>query len=182
MESFSREDIIKWDHEYSINDEWVEYRECMINSPSWEGIIPQYQDLHDALKPNSIATISLKGGLRVPKQNGWLQGYQPKLTIYAFDDSVRLRLQDRSTANETIIDQLVETNKPISSFPSLDPGVYLLEVDISGKIADRRSLQILPWDLLGSPQPNQTFYVNLVNFSLQGAVIRLNEVSDNEEV
>ena len=184
MESFSREDIIKWDHEYSINDEWIELRECMINSPSWEGIIPipQYEDLYDVLKPSVSATISLKGGIRVPNQNGWLHGYQPELTIYAFDDSVSLRLQDTSTTNETIIDRLVETNKPVSGVPSLDPGVYLFGVYISGKIAARRSLQILPWDSLDSPQPKQPCDVNVGAFTLQGSVIKLNEAADNEEV
>ena len=62
----------------------IEYRECMITSQSWEGIIPQYQDLYDALKPSVSATISFKGGLRIPNQRGWLEGYAPEMTIIAF--------------------------------------------------------------------------------------------------
>ena len=92
MENFKQEDLLKWDQDFSINEEWVEYRECMIISPSWEGIIPQHQDLYDALKPTISATISLKGGLRVPNQGGWLEGYAPEMTIIAFDDSIELKL------------------------------------------------------------------------------------------
>lgn len=181
MEFFKQEALLEWDKLVHIDDEWVEYRECMVRLQSWEGIIPQYQDLHDALKPSISATISLKGGLRVPNQGGWLEGYQPELTIFGFDESVNLRLQDTSTTNKTIIDRLVETNKPISGIPSLDPGVYLFEVYITGKIAARRSLQILPWDSLDCPQPKQPFDVNVGTFTLQGVVININETIDNEE-
>ncbi len=181
MEFFKQEALLEWYEVIPIDNEWVEYRECMVRLQSWEGIIPQYQDLHDALKPSISATISLKGGLRVPNQGGWLEGYQPELTIFGFDESVNLRLQDTSTTNKTIIDRLVETNKPISGIPSLDPGVYLFEVYITGKIAARRSLQILPWDSLDCPQPKQPFDVNVGTFTLQGAVININETIDNEE-
>ncbi len=178
MELFRQEDLINWDHDFSINDEWVEYRECMITSQSWEGIIPQHQDLYDALKPDVSATISLKGGLRVPNQSGWLEGYAPEMTIIAFDDSVNLKLLDISSPEEPIMRQLVDTNKPMS-VPTLAPGVYLFEVYSSGKLVTRRSLQILPWDSLDCPQPKQPFDVNVGTFTQQGAVVKMNETADN---
>ena len=46
LEIFKQEVLLEWDHDFQINDEWIEYRECMIVSPSWEGIIPQHQDLY----------------------------------------------------------------------------------------------------------------------------------------
>lgn len=180
MELFRQEDLIKWDHDFSINDEWVEFRECMINSQSWEGIIPQHQDLYDALKPGVSATISLKGGLRVPNQGGWLEGYAPEITIFAFDDSVSLKLLDTSSTDDSIMNQMVDTNKPIR-VPSLTQGVYLIEVYSLGRLADRRSLQILPWDSLDCPQPKQPFDINIGTFTQQGAVIKINETTDSVE-
>ena len=175
MELFRQEDLINWNHDFSINDEWIEYRECMITSQSWEGIIPQHQDLYDALKPDVSATISLKGGLRVPNQGGWLEGYAPEVRIIAFDDSVNLKLLDTSSPDKPIIHQLVNTNRPIS-VPSLTPGVYLFEVYSLGKLAARRVLQILPWDSLNCPEPKQPFDINVGTFTQRGAVIRMNEL------
>ena len=54
LEIFKQEALFEWDHNFPINDEWIEYRECMIISPSWEGIIPQFQDLYDALKADHL--------------------------------------------------------------------------------------------------------------------------------
>ncbi|MDE0323222.1 MAG: hypothetical protein OXN27_04815 [Candidatus Poribacteria bacterium] len=137
MEKLRQEDVIHWNHDFQIDDEWIEYRECMIRSQNWEGIIPQYQDLYDALKPSISATISLKGGLRVPNQGGWLEGYVPEVTVFAFDDRVNLKLMDTSIPDESIMNRPVDTNEPIS-VPSLDPGVYLFEAyslaDISQNI------------------------------------------------
>ena len=178
MEMFRQEDLINWDHDFLVDDEWVEYRECMIISPSWNGIIPQHQDLYDALKPRIAATISLKGGIRVPNQGGWLEGYPPEVTIIAFDNSVNLKLLDTSLPDEPIMHQLVDTNKPIS-IPSLAPGVYLFEVYSLGKRVTLRSLQILPWDSLGCHQPKQPFDVNVGIFTLCGATIKMSEVESN---
>ena len=174
MEMLRQEDVIHWDHDFQIDDEWIEYRECMIRSQNWEGIIPQYQDLYDALKPSISATISLKGGLRVPNQGGWLEGYAPEVTVFAFDDTVNLKLMDTSIPDESIMNRPVDTNKPIS-LPSLDPGVYLFEAHSLGKLVARRSLQILPWDSLGCPQPKQPFDVNVEMFMLLGATIKMNQ-------
>ena len=180
MEIFRQEDLLKWDHEFSINEEWVEYRECMIVSPSWGGIIPQCQDLYDALKPTISATISLKGGLRVPNQGSWLEGYGPEMTIIAFDDSVELKLLDISCPDEPIMNEVINTNQQIS-YPDLDSGDYLLEAYSSGKLTTRKVLQILPWDSLDCRQPEQPFDVNVGTFTLRGAIIKMSEYEDNRE-
>lgn len=177
MELFKQEDLLQWHHDFSINDEWVEYRECMIVSPSWEGIIPQYQDLYNALKPTISATISLRGGLRVPNQGGWLEGYPPEMTIIAFDDSVELTLLDTSdldTPNTPIMNQTIDTNKPIG-LPVLEPGNYLLEAHSLGKSVTQKVLRILSWDSLDSKEPEQPFSIDAGAFTLQGATITVNE-------
>jgi hypothetical protein len=180
MEIFRQEDLLKWDHIFSIDDEWVEYRECMILSPSWDGVIPQREDLYDALKPTVSATISLKGGLRAPRQGGWLEGYEPEVTIVAFDDSVELKVLDVSCPDETIMNEIVNTNQ-IICLPSLNPGNYLVEARIAGKLAVQRTLRILSWDAIDCAQPEYPFDVKVGTFALRGAVIKVNEVEDNGE-
>ena len=174
MEIFKQEALLKWDHDFSINDDWVEYRECMILSPSWEGIIPQHQDLYDALKPTVSATISLKGGLRVPNQSGYLEGYAPEMTIIAFDDSVELKLLDVSRPDEPIMDEIVKTNQPIN-YPDLGSGDYLIKAYNLGKLATQRGFRIAPWDSLDCRQPKEAFSVEVEKFRLQGAIIKTSE-------
>ena len=180
LEIFKQEALFEWDYDLRINDEWLEYRECMIISPSWEGIIPQCQDLYDALKPTISATVSLKEGLRVPDQNGWLEGYPPEMTIIAFDDSVELKLLDASCPDEPVMDEIVNTNQHVN-LPALDPGDYRLEVFNAGKLATQRGFRILSWDSLDCPEPQQPFDVNVGTFALCGAVIRMKKSEDNGE-
>ncbi|MYC76281.1 hypothetical protein F4X10_11010 [Candidatus Poribacteria bacterium] len=172
MAFFKQEALLEWGQGIPIDDEWIEYRECMIVSASWEGIIPQYQDIYDELKPNVSATISLKGGLRVRNQGGWLEGYAPEITVFAFDESVELKLIDVSRLNKPIINDVVNTNQPISC-PIFGTGDYLLEVYNSGRLATRRILRILPWDSLECNQPEQSFEVNIGSFTLRGAEISM---------
>ena len=174
MEIFKQEALLKWDHDFPINDDWVEYRECMILSPSWEGIIPQHQDLYDALKPTVSATISLKGGLRVPNQSVYLEGYAPEMTIIAFDDSVELKLLDVSCPDEPIMDEIVKTNQLIN-YPDLGSGDYLIEAYNLGKLATQRGFRIAPWDSLDCRQPKEAFSVEVGKFRLQGAIIKTSE-------
>ena len=176
MVQFRQQDLIKWDDDYSRDNEWVEFQGCMISTLSWEDVKPEYPDLYEALKPRITATISLKGGLRVPNQSGWLQGYLPKVTIFAFDDSISLKLVNYSTPDEVIMENIVKTNKPMN-IPSLEPGVYLFEAHSSEKIVARRSIQILLWDSLESPQPKQPFDVNIGTCTMRGAFITNNETT-----
>ena len=181
LEVLKQEDLINWDHDFPVDDEWVEYRECMIVSPDWEGIIPQHQDLYDTLKPGVSATISLKGGLRMPSQSGWMEGYGPEMTVWTFDDNVEVKLVDVSSPEELVWHQFIDTNKPIS-LPVLSPGAYLLEAYNSRKLAAHpRVFQILPWDTLDCHQPKQPFGVNVGTFTLRGAKIKMNDTEGEEE-
>ena len=180
MEFFKDEALIEWDDVISTIDGWLEYRECMIISASWDGIIPLRQDLYDALKPSASAAISLKGGLRVPNQGGWLEGYAPQITIYAFDSSVEFKLRDASDHDNTITEEVVNTNHPISS-SSLVSGDYLLEAYSFGRLAARRALRILPWDSLDCRKAELPFSVDVKTFTLQGTIIKPNATEHNEE-
>ena len=183
MESFKERGLLNWDHKFLIDekDEWIEYRGCQIVSPNWDGVIPEHQGLYDALKPNvSAATISLKGGLRVPSQGGWLEGYVPEMTIMAFDDSVQLKLLDASNQDTPIRNQIVNTNEPVI-LPPLPPGDYLLQAYGSAGLTARRNFRIIPWDTLACVQPEQPFSVDVKMFKLQGAIVEVSEVEGQED-
>ena len=184
MESFKRRGLLNWDYKFPVDEEekWIEYRGCQIVSPNWDGEIPEHQGLYDALKPNvSAATISLKGGLRVPSQGGWLEGYVPEMTIMAFDDSVQLKLLDASSQDTPIRNQIVNTNEPVI-LPPLPPGDYLLQAYGSAGLAARRNFRIIPWDTLACVQPEQPFSVDVEMFKLQGAIIEVSEVEGQGDI
>ena len=184
MESFKKRGLLNWDYKFPVDEEeeWIEYRGCQIVSPNWDGEIPEHQGLYDALKPNvSAATISLKGGLRVPSQGGWLEGYVPEMTIMAFDDSVQLKLLDASSQDTPIRNQIVNTNEPVI-LPPLPPGDYLLQAYGSAGLAARRNFRIIPWDTLACVQPEQPFSVDVEMFKLQGAIIEVSEVEGQGDI
>lgn len=183
LEIFKQEALLKWNQDFRINDEWIEYRECMIISPSWEGIIPEHQDLYDALRPVVSATISLQGGLRAPNQSGWLEGFPPAITVFAFDHTVELRLLDVSCPDEPIMIDIVNSNEPVNhpTLATLDPGDYLLEAYCLEKPSPPRTLQILSWNSLNFRQPERHFDVNVGTFSLCGAIIKMQRFEDNGE-
>jgi len=179
LEDLRSEKLIDWSNKFPLNDRykgWVEYHECMVLSSEWEGVMSVHDDLCDALKLNLSATpLHLKGGLRVPRVSGWLEGYAPEVTITAFDDSVRFKIADVSHPDEQpIMDDFVNINKPID-LPSLTPGDYLLEVTDGKKSFSRRTLRILPWESLDPFEPRNPFSVKIGDDVLQGAVITENK-------
>jgi hypothetical protein len=178
------ESLLTWDHELALTelyDGWVEYRECMIISQDWGGVLPQREDLYDSLKPELSACITLTGGLKVVDQVGgaWLQGLQPELRITSFEESpVRIKITNITQLDKPPVELDASTNKAVRDLPRLSPGVYLLQVTQSrgGKQIPPRPLRIIGWDSLDCVQPRQGFSVECPGFSLQGAVIQAKEV------
>ena len=130
-------------------DKWTEYRECMVLSASWEGIIPQRRELFDELRPRSRASISLQGGLKPGRRDTWLEGYLPHLSITSFDPTWRVKIQEISRPDdEPVLDDIASANNTIE-LPSLPAGDYSIEVyGNSGRLTDRRYIRILSWDAL----------------------------------
>lgn len=183
------ENLLAWDHELRLPDPyegWVEYRECMVVSENWGGVLPQKEDLYDALKPELSASITLTGGLKVVNQGGsaWLEGLQPEVKITSFEDKlVRLRITNIARTDEIPVELDAITNKPLQDIPQLLPGVYLLQVPESrgGKKVSPKSLRIVSWDSLDCVQPKRRFRVECRGFSLQGAVIEADTESEYRE-
>jgi hypothetical protein len=176
------ESLLKWDHELALTepyDGWVEYRECMVASQAWDGVLPQREDLYDALKPELLASITLAGGLRVKDQSGggWLEGFEPEIRITSFDERlVRLKVTNMTDLGNPSFELEVTTNKAIPDLAPLTSGVYMLQATFSrsSKNIPPRTLRIIDWDSLDCDQPRQTFSVEWPGSSLRGAVIEAN--------
>lgn len=181
------ENLVTWDQEFplaGLHDGWIEYRECMVISWRWSGIIAQEEDLYEALKPQLSATITLAGGLRISDQtgSGWLEGMPPEIKVTAFNDwPLRLNLQNITDPDEDHVELEAITNKPIRNLPPLRPGVYLLQVSDESRHVPPRSLRIIGWDALDCLPPKRPFSSDGGKFSLQGAVIKIKADVHHEE-
>lgn len=150
MDLFRQEGLLIWNDsiELDLDFKWIEYHECMILSSSWDGVIPQFEDFYQSLKPLVKATISLKGGLRLPRLRIWLEGYGPEVNVISFEDSVRFEIQNLSTRS-IIFDELIATNRP-NTF-RLEPGDYYLVAYLGNQQVARQSLKIASWESIDLP-------------------------------
>ena len=159
-------------------DGWVEYRECMVLTSGWDGIIPHMPELFDELRPRSRASISLRGGLSAGRRDTWLEGYLPRLFITSFDPNWRVAVRNLSVLDaEPAMDDAVTVNEAIE-LPPLVAGDYLIEVMSGGRSADRRQIRVMSWDALESTEPTTAFGTPVGDYFLSGGLLVLR--SDEE--
>ena len=153
---------------------WMEYRECMALSASWDGIIPQIPELFDELRPRGRASISLQGGLKTGRRDTWLEGYLPHLFVTSFDPTWRVSVTNVSRPDiEPALDDTVSANAVIE-LPSLAAGDHLIEVySGGGHPTDRRYIRVISWDALQPTEPKTTFGTPVGDYILRGAVLEV---------
>lgn len=144
------ERLLEWQGEPQPVDEgstWREIDGCMVTSIAWQGVFIDCQELKDALQPTVKLSISLSGGLRVPGQNSWLEGYNPQVTVFGFFPTAKVEVINLLEKDEPVVfERSQSTNKP---FPldELSPGIYLLRAKFASEIAERL-LKIADWNSL----------------------------------
>ena len=159
-------------------DGWAEYRDCLVLSSGWDGIIPQMPELFDELRPRNRASISLRGGLSAGRRDTWLEGYLPRLFITSFDPTWRVAVSNLSLLDvEPAMDDTVTANVEIE-LPHLEAGDYLIEVTSGGRSADRRPVRVLSWETLEPAEPTTTFGTPVGDYFLNGGLLILR--SDGE--
>ncbi|GAA6621965.1 hypothetical protein [Scytonema sp. NUACC26] len=127
------------------NSNWVELHHCMVVSQAWDGVFIKNPELKDALQPSTRLSISISGGLRVPKQNVWLQGYSLQVTVFGFYTTAKLKITQVSD-NSQILDKLQNTNTPtLVDFPS--SGDFLIQATC-GNESTERFVRIVDWSSL----------------------------------
>lgn len=177
MEMLRQAGLLRWDHEFYLPEPdrgWVEYRECVITSPDWNKVLAESNDLFDALWPSALATIALRGGLRIPQQRSWLEGYGPEVAIHAFEERLRFVVRDIVHIDAPFIDDTVETNQYVA-LPVQTRGDYLLQVFGGERLLAQQAFRILPWRALSCAEPQQSYSIRLGSATLQGALIRADE-------
>jgi hypothetical protein len=186
MGIFKDEALLKWNAEHTFaysDEEWIEYRECMVLTQSWEGVLPQNNELYEALKPNASASISLAGGLRVPRLGAWLEGYGPEIRVNAFEYPIMLDLFDIYDPEEPIKETAVASSKILDEFMGLEAGTYILKAYERGgtKIISQRSLRILAWEEIDCSDPTKINVIQLNSFTLEGGIVKVVQQQDIEE-
>jgi len=179
MVILKEEALLNWDHESASShgsQEWIEYRECMVLSQNWEGVLPRDKELYDALKPNIIASLTLSGGLRAPQQGAWLEGYGPELRVNSFAYPLVLDVLDIDDPSDPIEEMSIRSNAIIENFKQHRAGTYMLRVyDHTGtKLISRRPLRIISWTELESTIPSESNSIKFQTFTLEGGIIRAN--------
>ena len=153
------------------HDQWVEYRECMVLSSSWGGIVPQIPGLFDELRPHTRASISLRGGLKAGQRDTWIEGHMPELFITSFDTTWRIRITEVSQLDaKPLFDGVVNSNISID-LSHIGSGDYWVEILENGRSVDRRYMRVLPWGLLEPTVPTQAFGTPVGKFILRGGLL-----------
>ena len=174
LEMLRDDDLLTWQasSELSgIHEEWIEYRECRVLTPNWEGVPRSRQDsLFAELIPRVSASISLLGGLKIAGQRDtWMEGYLPELVVNA--DSARLvRISNVARPGVAVMSEEVNPSTPIR-LPGLDPGEYTVEVFVSNRRADRRRLRLVDWNSLEAAEPPQSFGTRIGDYTLLGGAL-----------
>ncbi|MCA1567585.1 MAG: hypothetical protein LC803_18435 [Acidobacteria bacterium] len=176
METLRQAGLLSWDYEFHLSEHnlgWVEYRDCVITSLDWDEVLSNSNDMFDALRPSvSAITIALRGGLRVPDQRGWLEGYGPEVVIYAVDEQLRLVARDIVNIDTPIWDRTVKTNQYLE-LKIIARGDYILQVYRGSRLIAQQAFRILPWSTLRCSEPKKSYSVRLGNFTLEGALVRV---------
>ena len=155
------------------HDGWAEYRDCLVLSSGWDGIIPHMPELFDELRPRNRASISLQGGLSAGRRDTWLEGYLPRLFISSFDPTCRVVVTNLSNLDaEPTLDDIVTANEAVE-LPPLATGDYLIELMGGGRSADRRQIRVLSWDALEPTEPTTTFGTPVGDYFLNGGLLVL---------
>ena len=175
LDIWKDEGLLDWDgdpREVPNHGEWIEYRECMVLSANWDGLIPQMKQLFDELRPRSRASISLQGGLKTGRRDTWLEGFLPWASIRSFDRAWQVRVTNvLQPDNEPAFDELVTVDTRID-LPYLTAGDYWVEaLGSNGRSADRRFLRVLSWDSLEPSNPAQAFGIPVGGYVLRGGVL-----------
>jgi len=144
------ENLIQWEGDretkypaFGNNSDWYEVYQCQILSQAWDGIFLQSQELKDALQPTTRLSISLSGGLRVPKMNAWIGNHPPQVTVFAFHPTVEVKVVNITT-DETIYTQSLLSNSP-HSIDKLTEGTFMVSATCLGQ-STQRLIKVVTWN------------------------------------
>jgi hypothetical protein len=144
------ERLVNWSDEIKPFGEqcthWIELHNFQVLSQTWQGIFIESWELKDALQPKVRLSISLSGGVRMPNQKGWLQGYSPDITVFGFMPFVKLevfKIPDEHCIQKY---QSFSTNQP-QALILTELGSYLIRATHGSSVAES-FVRIIDWNSL----------------------------------
>jgi len=147
LESLREQGLVQWQDDAPWQGGWIEYAGVMVTANHWaDAELLVSRELLDALRPSSGFSITLSGGLRLPRTGAWLADGPPNVTVSAFFTEAFLTVRRDS---ETRFAQPIEPNQPIS-IPWGGPGDYELEAEARGQ-GHVRLVKLLDWAELPEP-------------------------------
>lgn len=111
--------------------------------------------------------------MRVPKGGAWawLENYEPKVRLAAFDERAHLRVQTIGKDGNTLLDKEVPTNAQLTiAWPG--PGDYFVEASVGSKPIER-IVQILSWNQLMILPVEQSESIRISEWNVSGTLIWL---------
>ena len=152
---------------------WREYHGCQVRRPRWDHVVPRRESraLVETLRPRpGRMTVSLEGGLSVPGQRVWLEGFPPKMRVRSDECSYSYSIRRRADGATVCEDASGQAHQLID-LPSLPPAEYEIEVRASGGVTARRVLRVAPWDTLEAAGAThcQAVEGDRLHFTLRGA-------------
>ena len=175
LDLYKDEGLMDWDGEpceVPGFDGWSEYRECMVVSASWDGIIPHMQELFDELRPRDNASISLRGGLKIGNRDTWVEGFPPRIKVTSFEPRLRIAVSDISgSTDELMFDESIDTDIEFE-IPDSGSGNFLIQAfGRGGQVINRRHFGVLPWDAVQPAEPDHKYGTTVGDQVLRGALL-----------
>ncbi len=152
LKELQQHEFLRWQGEPipADFDGWTEYRDCQVARFDWEAVLdlPGADGLVRALRPaGGTVRLSLEGGLSVPGQNVWLQGFPPSVCVRADAASAQLCVRSLSQNGSPIVQQAeIATHSP-HVLQLAAAGNYLIDVRTSHD-SSSRFVRLASWDQL----------------------------------
>ena len=138
--------LLQWSAKESWAPGWLEYHGAMVIASHWQDASDVGQELRDALAPASGVSLSITGGMVVPRAGAWLADGPPVVRVNSFFNDVVLTITK---------DGIAQWNGPVEPNEVVNltwagPGSYEIDVEGRGQ-GQRRLVNLVDWADLPPP-------------------------------
>ncbi len=153
---------------------WSEYHDCQVCRFDWEDVpeLPGAEALLRKLRPaGGTVRLSLEGGLSVPGQNVWLEGFPPAVCIRADAPTAHLRVLSLSKEGNPVVQEAEVTTHSPQGLNLSSAGDYSIEITVNLRGRASRFVRVVRWDQLEPSPVLRPCETPLEEGSLRGACV-----------
>ena len=173
MNQLGTEGMLAWADRVDVvgEEDWIEWRDCQILSPTWDALNPLHEALFASLRPaRETVNVSLAGGVKGPVAGSWMENWPPAISVASFFDvSVTVR-EVSSGESAVVLTQSLHQPTTIALPVDLPAGLYEIETNVQGGFKQRRPMRIVAWCELGPGEMDLTIGTEHDGARLIGAV------------